>query len=649
MKNFITIFVSILLLATANSFAGISGPLQHIEQDFDVISYDANIYFNDIPKKEIIANNNIKVYWQNITDSSKFYFHLRDLTVDSVFYNNEKTSAIQVGTPSDSLYHYEITPLSSNAQDTALISIYYHGTMTFENNNYKWGGVHYDDSVLYSLGVGFMNNYISTTQHWLACYDHPSDKAIFHCRYKVPTGYFVASNGEYVIHNLDDGTDVFEYTHNYPIATSLLTFNVGKFIEQKQSDSIAPIYIYAQAKDTAKTRFAFQLVPDMLKYFNDTFGNYPFEKVGYVITDKGSMESQTMINFSRGELIRVYNNSDIANPTAAHELSHQWFGDVITPWDFRDVWLNESFATYCEALWHEYQNGENKYFSDLLSKRDAYINKFLQIEGAIPLYNFPRGANVSNYPVTIYYKGAVVLGMLRYEIGDYTFFSFLKDYYETYKDKNINTEEFIEFFNKQMSKDYNWFFNQWVYGVGVPQIYIDFTYKTSQTAKYNISKITIEQKNPKSWNVFENVPLTIAFLKNKEISDTLTVKFGLLTTDIKLDTPIDCDTVSFVYPGGVISLADIQQINFSPETSVQEFTDLSEFIRIHDNHLIIDFTTIPRAKFIIYDLLGRIVLEGNKDNIGKQSYDLSNLPQGFYNLVIYDNSHLFYTKKIIIE
>ncbi|HRS01429.1 MAG TPA: hypothetical protein P5545_02645, partial [Bacteroidota bacterium] len=86
-----------------------------------------------------------------MTDSSKFYFHLRDLIIDSVFYNNKIITVVEVGKPSDSLYHYEITPIGSNAGDTATISIYYHGNMTLENNYYKWGGVHYDDSVLYSL------------------------------------------------------------------------------------------------------------------------------------------------------------------------------------------------------------------------------------------------------------------------------------------------------------------------------------------------------------------------------------------------------------------------------------------------------------------------------------------------------------------
>jgi len=650
MKKIKTFLFCVFLLAVTNCFAEISGPLQYREQDFDVISYDAFINFPNIPKKEIKANNNINLYWRKMTDSSKFYFHLRDLIIDSVFYNNKITTVVEVGKPSDSLYHYEITPIGSNAGDTATISIYYHGNMTLENNYYKWGGVHYDDSVLYSLGVGFMNNYVSTTQHWLACYDHPSDKAQFSCEFRVPKGYVVTSNGEWTMREINDSTNSFIFWSYEPVATSLLTFNVGKFIEHKLGDSIVPAYAYAQAKDTSIAWFAFQLVPEMLSYFSEAFGPYPFSRIGYVITDCGSMESQTMINYSRTELYNVFNNKDTANPTAAHELSHQWFGDAITPWDFRDVWLNESFATYCESLWLGHKYDDVRYFLDLIWKRGYYINVYLKSEGAIPLYNFPRGGKVSNYPQTIYLKGAIVLEMLRYEVGMDNFLNFLKNYYQTYKYKNISTEEFIEFFNKQMGKDYWWFFNQWIYGIGVPQLTINFGYKPSfSDAKYNISRISISQNNFLTWNVFENVPLTITFIKNGFPVNTKIVRFNGATTEISFHPAIECDSVRFDYPEGVISLVDIMDVKFSPESDIKDNGSLSEFVSINNNQLNIDFSQFSKANFKIYDLLGRIVLENNENNSGMQTYDLSKLSRGFYNLVIFNNSRLLYTKKIIIE
>ena len=645
---FLTLF---FLFSSMQLSAEISLPLHYIQQDFDVISYDAFINWTSISKKEIVASNSIKVYWKNFTDSSKFYFHLRDLAIDSIFFNQQKINALAIGTPDSAAYHYEIIPLNTKAGDTSFITIYYHGAMTDEGGNYKWGGVHFQDNILYSLGVGFSNNYVSTTQHWLACYDHPSDKATFHCQYKVPAGYFVASNGEYTIHNLDDGTDIYEYSHDYPVATSLLTFNVGKFIENKREDSIAPIYVYSQAKDTVASNFAFKFVPNMLSYFSYLFGNYPFEKVGYVITSLGSMESQTMINFSRVELLQVYNNKDTSNPVAAHELSHQWFGDAITPWDFRDVWLNESFATYCEALWLEYsKNSEIAYFTDLLNKKKSYINKDLKNEGAIPLYNFTRNENVSNYPATIYEKGAVVLGMLRYEIGDEKFFNFLKNYNETYKYKNINTAEFINFFNAQTGTDLSWFFDQWIYGIGVPQISVDFQFKTpTGNAKYNVSKISIVQNNPKSWDVFQNVPLAIAFIKNGEIFNTKVVKFDKLTTEIKLDQPIECDTVSFSYAGEVVSLADVRDVKFSPETSVQSDYDISNLVKINNDYLEIDLSQFPNSKFMLFNLIGENMLQLNQENANIKMFDLHTLTSGFYNLVIFNNNQLIFSKKIIVE
>ena len=510
--------------------------------------------------------------------------------------------------------------------------------------------IHYDDSVLYSLGVGFYNNYISTTQHWLACYDHPSDKAKFHCNFTVPKGYFVASNGSYVIHNLDDSTNVFEYTHNHLVATSLLTFNVGKFIEQKQEDSIAPINVYAQAKDTAATSFAFQYVPEMLSYFTETFGAYPFEKVGYVITDKGSMESQTMINFNRNELNRVFNTRDTSNPIAAHELSHQWFGDAITPFDFRDVWLNEAFATYCESLWLEHLYGKDKYFKDLLIKRNNYINNYIKSEGAIPLYDFPRNNKVSNYPATIYYKGAVVIGMIRYYIGDTLFFDFLKHYYGFYKSRNINTPNFIYFLDDYLGNQYTTFLTQWIYGIGVPIISIKISYQPSLTgSKYRITKISIEENNPQDWTVFEKFPINLAFIKNDHLTENHIVEFKLPKVDFIPETPIECDTISFLNPDIVISLADVREVTYELETGVQENEDLAQYIQIKDNQLIMDFSKFPAANFKLFDLMGRLILQDNQSNTSLKSYDLNNLSRGFYNLVVFDNNRLLFTKKIIIE
>ena len=649
MKKVVLLYCFFFCIAI-QGYAEISKPLEYIEQDFDVTLYYAFIDFTNIPNKEIKAVSNIELYWQKMTDSSKFYFHLRSLTVDSVFYNSIKTTAIEVGTPDDSTYHYEITPISSNVGDTAIISIYYHGKMTEEKGSMKWGGVHYDDNVLYSLGVGFFNNYVSTTQHWLACYDHPSDKAKFSCEFRVPKGYFVASNGDNVVFEKNDTTDSYAFWNYAPIATYLMTFNIGKFIEQKQEDSIAPIYVYTQAKDTTASKFAFQKVLEMLSYFTETFGEYPFIKVGYVITDKGSMESQTMINFSRAELRNVYNLGDRNNPTAAHELSHQWFGDAITPKDFRDVWLNESFATYCEALWLGKANYEMYYYYDMFSKRNAYINTYLKSEGAIPLYDFPRNDTISNYPGTIYYKGAVVLHLLRDEVGENQFFEILKKYYETYKYKNISTAEFINFFNTEAGKNYNWFFDQWVYGKGVPQIYAYVTYKPSTTGKkYSITKIKYEQRNPEGWPNFDKFYLNASFLENGKPLLTNIIKFSNWhANDLKFDPPIDCDTLSFSAMGN-ITLADVREVTYQLETSVQDNEDLAQYIDINNNQLKMDFSKFPAANFKIYDLMGRLVMQDNQSNPGMKTYDLNNLSRGFYNLVVFDNSRLLFTKKIIIE
>jgi hypothetical protein len=116
-----------------------------------------------------------------------------------------------------------------------------------------------------------------------------------------------------------------------------------------------------------------------------------------------------------------------------------------------------------------------------------------------------------------------------------------------------------------------------------------------------------------------------------------------------IDPPQDCDTLTFTFTSGNISLADVREVTYELETDVQENEDLSQYIENRDNQLIIDFSKFPTANFKLFDLMGRLVMQGNQNGTSIQRYNLNNLSRGFYNLVVFDDSHLLYTKKIIIE
>lgn len=627
----------------------ISTPTKYIQQDFDILSYDATIKFIDIPNKLINGENKITFRWINRTDSSKFYFHLRGLKIDSIYYNQIKTSWNIVGDTTIASYHFEIYPPSKETNDTAVITIAYSGQMTNEGGKQPWGGVTYQDTVLFALGVGFLNNYVGTTQHWLPCYDHPSDKALFKCNFIVPSEYYVVSNGNATINNLPNQTTEYQYTMKEPAATYLLTFNIGKFTSIQFDGASVPIKVYADPRDTVAARYAFKLTPQMLNYYSSILGDYPFETFGYVLTPKGSMESQTIVNFYKPLIYSSYSQKDSLNLTAAHEMSHQWFGDMVTPWDYRDVWLNESFATYAESLWKESLFGFSSNLNEQRVKMSKYFNNIVKLEGVIPLYDFPRTMATSNYPTTIYYKGAVVLGMLRYKLSDDKFFSALKGYLRKYKYNNLNTSDLKDNFEKESSVNLTTFFEQWVYGKGWPKIKITVGVNDLPDNKKTLENIIIEQDQNNEWGLFLDLPINLTIKKtNGEIIDTVIVLNG--TSKQVNFSNFQLDTVLVNYGNKVVTLMQLTGYKVEHLTDVNEAQTKAIYHKLINKNLEIHSPqNLYQTELKIFDLLGKEIISQCNENVNDIFINLQNLKNGFYTFILLSNNRVIYSNKMLLQ
>lgn len=488
----------------------IGSPTEFHPQKFDVLRYAATLDFTKAPSPEMSGVCTASLRWLDSTNLI-YRFHLRGLTIDSAFMDDIRVAPQFVADSLNTVSHYEVIPtLPIKAGDTSRLLIYYHGVMTAEPGGaYAWGGVLSRQGTLYAMGVGFTAPYVSTTQHWLPCYDHPSDKATFHASFLVPKGYFAASNG--VLTRLVEGdTAIYEWEHDIPCATYLLTFAVDKYVPLNFSASV-PAVVYSKPADTNSTRISFSRLPEMIACFENRFIPYPFEKVGYVNTPTGAMEHQTMISFNTS----LSQSKNTINSVAAHELAHQWFGDLVSPLDFRHVWLTESFATFCEALWADCADVSGGYLKDMSDKLSRYLNSVAKSEGVIPIYDFPRKSPSSNYPETIYLKGAVVLGMLRYELGDSLFFGGLREYLTRHKYSVAATSDMKLVLEQISGKDLSQFFKQWIEMPGWPILTID-TASISIGNNLKNLKIHIKQTQPTSYGIYENVPIEFGFKQQKD-------------------------------------------------------------------------------------------------------------------------------------
>ncbi len=299
---------------------------------------------------------------------------------------------------------------------------------------------------------------------WWPCKDHPSDKAdSVDILITIDSTCKAGSNGRLVsVLNNGDGTRTFHWQERYPISTYLVAVTFSDFAEftnwfhYSPTDSM-PVLNYVFAEHLAAAQAALGIVPDMIGLYSEFYGMYPFvrEKYGHVEFGwGGAMEHQTMtstVTFSI-EII-------------AHELSHQWFGDMITCRTWSDLWLNEGFATYSTALGAEVFYGTDLYW-DIMNGNMASAKT---ATGSLFITDTANVAHLFDGSL-VYAKGACVLHMLRHVLGDSVFFAVMYNYANTpsLMYNTASTQDFQDICETTSGRDLDYFFNEWIYGERFP-------------------------------------------------------------------------------------------------------------------------------------------------------------------------------------
>ena len=358
---------------------------------------------------------------------------------------------------------------------------------------------------------------------WFPCNDTPADKATTKISISNDSNIVSLSNGKLIDVATKGNRRTYTWETKYPIATYLISVFSGEY-ESFSQKYISPndtmnidYYVMEENLENAKNDFANH--PQYLKVFSEMFGEYPFIKDKYgvaeILWQQGAMESQTITGIGGNYISGMNFNESIL----IHELAHHWWGNSVTLKTWKDIWLNEGFATYSEALYYEKTTGAKSLISTVHS-----FKQNINISSNQTLYN--TGANL--FSPTIYNKGAWVLHMLRKEIGDSLFFSGLKSYYNKYKYGNVDTDDFKKFFEIVANKNLDKFFNQWVYnGTG----FIELEINTKEKIKSQDSvlfEISIKQIQTEYANY--HFPLDIEFEDSSGIIYNYTVYIKSDTT-----------------------------------------------------------------------------------------------------------------------
>jgi aminopeptidase N len=315
---------------------------------------------------------------------------------------------------------------------------------------------------------------------WWPLKDHTSDEPdSMRLHYTVPKGLTAVGNGQLENVQENKSTSTFHWFVSYPINTYNVTIYVGDF--QKISDTYAGINgenlaldYYVLPVNRTKAESHFQQVKPILKNFEELFGEYPWYRDGFKLVESpyAGMEHQTAIAYGNGYKNQFGGSFDYI---ILHETAHEWWGNSITARDLAHVWLQEGFATYAEALYHEKTEGERGYMYHMFMYRMMIKNKYpvVAVEDR-RWFHFRDNADV-------YMKGAWILHTLRDQIAnDAVFFDIIKTFHEENKRTIVDSDNFIELVNRKTEKDFNWFFAQYLYKNELPEL----EYYANPTGKF---------------------------------------------------------------------------------------------------------------------------------------------------------------------
>lgn len=291
--------------------------------------------------------------------------------------------------------------------------------------------------------------------------DHPSDKATFTYRITAPSELTAVAVGTLKDKTDNvDGTTTWVYEQPFPQTTYLTTLMIGPFEVRESASSASGVPIrnvfYADLADEAEPVFARQA--DMIDAFEPLFGPYPFDVYGSAVVDDfvgGALETQTLSVFGRD----IVGFSAFAEPIVAHELAHQWFGNDVSVERWEDLWLNEGFASYSEALWEEAKDPNFDY--------QAWIRELLSFGGPLDSH-VHRPPTDDLFSASVYLRGALTLHALRLEIGDDTFFELLRTWVDTFGGTNATTADFEAMAADVSGQELAPLFETWLRTDGLP-------------------------------------------------------------------------------------------------------------------------------------------------------------------------------------
>lgn len=320
----------------------------------------------------------------------------------------------------------------------------------------------------------FADHWPNRAHHWLACVDHPSEKARISFSVIAPEHYEVVATGELTEKRiLPQKRNLWNYRCMIPLPIKVQVIGAADMVfKELKSKYQFPITSWVYVEDNSMIT-DLDVAVDVAAFFEGLIGRYPYEKLANVqsTTMFGGMENAGNIFYDEN----AFTGKGSMEALIAHEIAHQWFGNSASETDWQHLWLSEGFATYLTNIYMLEKHGVDIFTSRMKKEREQVI-QFYERQ-ATPVVDSISTDLMSLLNPNSYQKGAWVLHMLRNKLGNKTFFDGIRAYYKKYALSNASTEDFKAIMEEVSGSDLDQFFSQWLYTAGHPLLKVDWTQK----------------------------------------------------------------------------------------------------------------------------------------------------------------------------
>ncbi len=449
------------------------GATEHYAPDRPVLTEHIRIEVElRFENKEVIGTCTSSL--RAVREVSTLAFDAVDLEVERVFVNGKRASYFNSGRQVQIKLG---APLAAGQQ--AKVAIHYQCRPS--RGLYFWAPDEgYPDRPLQAWTQGQDED----SRAWFPCLDAPAQKASSEVIATFPAQMTALSNGMLVSDEVKGRRRTTHYRLDFPHSPYLVTLVVGEFEEVRQAeDAIQLRYLFPKGRKEDALRCV-QRTPQMLRMFEEVTGEkYPYGSYAQVFVTEfifGGMENTSAPTLTDSLLHDERAHLDFtAEPLIAHELAHQWFGDLLTCREWPHGWLNEGFASYGEVLWKQHGDGQDEADQHRRAELDAYLDE------ARGRYARPIVARTFHQPVDLfdrhlYEKGALVLHELRRRLGDPLFFAALRHYVQKNRGRTVETVDLARAVEESTGHNFDRFFQQYVFSPGHPELQVEVRYQPEE-------------------------------------------------------------------------------------------------------------------------------------------------------------------------